>query len=137
MKEPLPPSVNLSLDLSAFLNHCHHILGAPSQQTSKGGTVLKEHSPVAWLLTSPALGVMLDWQVEENVLKYVQGVSGHNSFDEQQVSETSNTDYSSTHWFNILVVVDKYRCVEKDIPLIEVYQLCANGKVNLVNFDLN
>ena len=99
--------------------------------------MLKGHSPVAWLLTSPALGVTLDWQVQEEVLKYAQKMSSSKPNIEQQASKASKTDCHSTQWYNILVVVDEYRCVEKDIPLVEVYELYTNGVVNLVNFDLN
>ena len=40
-------------------------------------------------------------------------------------------------WYDILVVLDEYRCVEEGVPLIEVYELCGDGLVKLVNFDIN
>ena len=60
------------MDLDAFLTQFHHISSALTPQTSCGGNLLKEHSAVAWLLTSPALGVTLDWQVQEKLLNLLE-----------------------------------------------------------------
>ncbi|KAJ7330587.1 hypothetical protein OS493_022201 [Desmophyllum pertusum] len=119
-----------------FLTHLHHILIALSPQTADSGKVLKEHSPVAWLLTSPALGVTLDWQVQEKLLKFVQTLST-DKVNKELDPTMSNKDCFSTQWYNLLVVVDEYRFVEKDIPLVEVYELCPNEEIKLVNFELN
>ncbi|KAJ7359995.1 hypothetical protein OS493_019082 [Desmophyllum pertusum] len=39
--------------------------------------------------------------------------------------------------YNLLEVVDEYRFVEKDISLVEVYELCPREEIKLVNFELN
>lgn len=127
--------MNLSVDLCGFL--CHHIPRASSLLTTKDTTSLKEHYPVAWLLTSPALGLTLDWQVQEKALKCVKEMSCGKSNVEEHAIRESKTDQCSKHWYNILVVVDEYRCAGKGIPQIEVYQFCAHRIVNLVNFDIN
>ena len=104
-------------------------------ETANGGNSLKEHSAVAWLLTSPALGVTLDWQVQEKLSKVVEILStGEHSA--HQRSTVSNNACFSSQWYNLLVIIDEYRCVEKDIPLVEVYKFCSNRDINLVNFDL-
>ena len=118
--------MDLSVDLCGFL--CHHIPRASS---------IKERYPVAWLLTSPTLGLTLDWQVQEKVLKFVKEMSCGKSNVEEHALKGSKTDQCSKHWSNILVVVDEYRCAGKGIPQIEVYQFCVDGIVNLVNFDIN
>ena len=127
--------MNLSSDLSGFL--CYHIPRASSLLTTKDTTSLKEHYPVAWLLTSPALGPTLDWQVQEKVLKCVKEISCGKSNVEEHAIRESKTDQRSKCWYKILVVVDEYRCAGKGIPQIEVYQFSADGIVNLVNFDIN
>jgi len=63
IKSPFSSSV-VGLDLDALLAQFHHISRALTPQTANGCNLLKEHSAVAWLLTS-ALGVTLDWQVQE------------------------------------------------------------------------
>ena len=131
----MPSSATLSVDLCGFLRY--HIASASSPLTTKDTTSLKEHYPVAWLLTSPALGLTLDWQVQENVLRCVKEMSCSKSNLEEHALKGSKTDQCSKHWSNILVVVDEYRCAGKGIPQIEVYQFCVNGIVNLVNFDIN
>ena len=61
------------MDLDAFLSHFHHISRALTPQAvTYGGNRLKEHCAVAWLLTSPALGVTLDWQVQEKLLNLLE-----------------------------------------------------------------
>ena len=105
-------------------------------QTANDGDYLEEHSAVAWLLTSPALGVTLDWQVQEKVHKFIERLSTGEHSAQQQFT-ISNSDCFSTHWFNLLVIIDEYRFVEKDIPLVEVYELSTSGDINLVSFDLN
>ena len=132
----MPASAAVDLDLEAFLAHLHHILIALSPQTVDSGKVLNEHSPVAWLLTSPALGVTLDWQVQEKLLNCVQTLST-DKVNKELEPTISNKDCFSTQWYNLLVVVDEYRFVEKDIPLVEVYELCPNEEIKLVNFELN
>jgi hypothetical protein len=124
------------LDLDAFLTQFHNTARALIPQTTNVGNLLKEHSAVAWLLTSPALGVTLDWQVQEKLHKFVEILStGEHSV--QQQSTVSNNDCFSTQWYNLLVIIDEYRFVEKDIPLVEVYELCTSRDINLVNFVLN
>ena len=106
--------------------------------TANGGNLLKEDCAVAWLLTSPALGVKLDWQVQEKLHKVVEILStGEHSVQHQ--STVSNNDCFSTQWYNLLLITDEYRFVEKDIPLVEVYELCTSTSrdINLVNFDFN
>ena len=125
------------MDLDAFLTHFHHISRALTPQAvTYGGNRLKEHCAVAWLLTSPALGVTLDWQVQEKVHKFFEILSTGEHSAQQQYT-VSNNDCFSTQWFNLLVVIDEYRFVEKDIPLVEVYELSTSGDINLINFDLN
>ena len=125
------------MDLDAFLTHFLHISRALAPQAASGGNRIKEHSAVAWLLTSPALGVTLDWQVQEKFHKFLEILSTGEHSAQQQQSTVSNNDCLSTQWFNLLVITDEYRFVEKDIPLVEVYELCTNTDINLVNFDLN
>lgn len=79
----------------------------------------------------------LDWQVQEKVLKWLEEMSCKKASVDEQLCVTSRADQCSKQWYNVLVIVDEYRCVEKDIPLLEVYELCANGVVNVVNFDVN
>ena len=68
IKSPFSSSL-VGLDLDVFLTHFHHISRALTPQAvTYGGNRLKEHCAVAWLLTSPALGVTLDWQVQETLL---------------------------------------------------------------------
>ena len=126
----------VGLDLDAFLTQFHHITRALTPQPANGGNLLKEHSAVAWLLTSPALGVTLDWQVRERLHKFVEILSTGEQCVQQQ-STISYDDCLLTQWYNLLVVIDEYRFVEKDIPLVEVYELCTSRDINLVNFDLN
>ena len=135
IKSPFSPSL-VGLDLDAFLTHFHHISRALTPQTANGGDCLKQHSAVAWLLTSPALGVTLDWQVQEKFHKFIEILST-DEHSAQRQSTVSNSDCFSTQWFNLLVIIDEYRFVEKDIPLVEVYELNTSGDTNLVNFDLN
>ena len=126
----------MSLDLEVFLTQFHHTMRAQSPQTVDSRNILKEHSPVAWLLTSPVLGVTLDWQVQEKLLNFLETLHTDEVSVEQE-SSVSNTDFISTQWYNLLVVIDEYRYVEKDIPLVEVYKLGTSGEIKLVNFDLN
>ena len=135
IKSPFSSSL-VGLDLNAFLTHLHHISRALTPQTANDGDYLEEHSAVAWLLTSPALGVTLDWQVQEKVHKFIERLSTGEHSAQQQFT-ISNSDCFSTHWLNLLVIIDEYRFVEKDIPLVEVYELSTSGDINLVNFDLN
>ena len=135
IKSPFSSSL-VDLDLDAFLTHFHHKSRALTPQTAIGGNHLKEHSAVAWLLTSPALGATLDWQVQEKFHKFVEILSTGEHRAQQQ-STVSNNDYFSTQWFNLLVIIDEFRFVEKDIPLVEVYELCTSRDINLVNFDVN
>lgn len=130
IKEPLPSSFDLGVNLGEFLEQW---------KVSSFETVSRreiECSPVAWLLTSPALGVLLDWQVRKEVFNYLECVSSKSNAT-KQVSSALHIDHYSREWCNILVVVDEYRCVETGIPLVEAYQFFANGTVNLVNFDIN
>jgi len=134
IKSPFSSSL-IGLELDAFLSHVHNINRALTPQTANSGNQLKEHSAVAWLLTSPALGVTLDWQVQEKFHKFVEKLSS-GQHSAQQQSSVSNSSCFSTQWFNLLVITDEYRFAEKDIPLVEVYELCTNTDINLVNFDL-
>ena len=130
IKEPLPSSFDLGVNLGEFFEQW---------KVSSFETVSRreiECSPVAWLLTSPALGVLLDWQVRKEVFNYLESVSSKSNAT-KQVSSALHIDDYSREWCNILVVVDEYRCVETGIPLVEAYQFFANGTVNLVNFDIN
>lgn len=133
-KYPLS-SREVSLDLDKFLAHFQQKLRSLSHHVDNDN-VLKEHSPVAWLLISPALGVTLDWQVQEKVLEFIETLSSE-EFSEEQASDIYNKGCFSIQWYNLLVVVDEYRCCEKNIPLIEVFEFGANGDVNVVNFDLS
>ncbi len=135
MKFPFSSS-SVALDLEAFLSQFHHTMTAVSPPTDDSGKILKEHCPVAWLLTSPALGVTLDWQVQEKLLKLL-GTLSSDEFSVEQESSASNNDCVSTQWYNLLVIIDEYRFVEKDIPIVEVYKLGTSGEIKLVNFDLN
>lgn len=110
------------MHLSAFLDQRHQI-----SQTSLTTTV-----PVAWLLTSPALGVTLDWQVEEHFHSLMQEWN----FQEKEEDQRARNTRFLSQWQSVLVVVDEYRQLEKDIPLIEVYKLYSSGLIKLVNFDL-
>ena len=132
MKSPLSSS---AVSLDQFLAHFQQIVRM-SSHTADNGNVSKEHSPVAWLLTSPALGATLDWQVQEKVLKFIQTLSV-DEFAEEQASNISNKEFLSTQWYNLLVVVDEYHYCEKNIPLVEVFAFCTSGGINVVNFDLN
>ena len=106
-----------------------------SSHSVDNGNVLKEHSPVAWLMISPALGATLDWQVQEKVLESIETLSSE-EFAEEQASDSYDEGCFSSQWYNLLVVVDQYRCCEKDIPLIEVFGFCRKCEINVVNFDL-
>ena len=130
IKEPLPSSFELGVNLGEFLEQWK----VSSFETASRREI--ECSPVAWLLTSPALGVLLDWQVRKEVFNYLESVSSKSNATKQVSSALHSDDYSR-EWCNILVVVDEYRCVETGIPLVEAYQFFANGTVNLVNFDIN
>lgn len=130
IKEPLPSNFDLSVNLGKFLEQWK----VSSLETVSRRQI--ECSPVAWLLTSPALGVSLDWQVHKEVFNYLESVSSKSNVT-KQVPIVLNSDNCSKEWCNILVVVDEYRCVETDIPQVEAYQFFANGIVNLVNFDIN
>lgn len=87
---------------------------------------------MAWLLTSPALGVTLDWQVEEHFLRLMQEWN----FQEKEEDQRARSTTFLSQWQSVLVVVDEYRQFEKNIPQIEVYKLCSSGIIKLVNFDL-
>ena len=130
IKEPLPSSFDLGVNLGEFLEQWK----VSSFETAGRREI--ECFPVAWLLTSPALGVLLDWQVRKEVFNYLESVSSKSNATKQVSSALHSDDYSR-EWCNILVVVDEYRCVETGIPLVEAYQFFANGTVNLVNFDIN
>lgn len=138
MKLPFSSSA-FGLDLGAFLAEFHHTVRALSPEATDIGKILKEYSPAAWLLTSPALGVTLDWQVQEKLVKFLETQSTNKSNMKRVSSVSSNlsNDSVSTHWYNFLVVMDEYRYLEKDVPLVEVYELCTSGEIKLVNFDLN
>lgn len=138
MKFPFSSSA-VTLDLEAFLAQFHHTVRTLSPETTDIGKILKEHPPVAWLLTSPALGVTLDWQVQEKLVKFLETQSASESNMERVslVSSNSSNDCVSIQWYNLLVVMDECRYLEKDVPLVEVYELCASGEIKLVNFDLN
>ena len=124
----------MSLDLKEFIVHFQQKLRMSSHSVDNDN-VLKEHSPVAWLLISPALGATLDWQVQEKVLEFIETLSSE-EFADKQASDSYNEGCFSSQWYNLLVVVDQYRCCEKNIPLIEVFEFCRNGEINVVNFDL-
>jgi len=130
IKEPMPSSFDLGVNLGEFLEQWK----VSSFETAGRREI--ECFPVAWLLTSPALGVLLDWQVRKEVFNYLESVSSKSNATKQVSSALHSDDYSR-EWCNILVVVDEYRCVETGIPLVEAYQFFANGTVNLVNFDIN
>ena len=138
MKFPFSSSA-VALDLGAFLAQFHHTVRTLSPEATNIGKNLKEHSPVAWLLTSPALGVTLDWQVQEKLVKFLETQTSNKSSMERVSSASSNlsNDCVSTGCYNLLVVMDEYRYLEKDVPQVEVYKLCASGEIKLVNFDLN
>ena len=120
------------MHLSAFLNQHYQICQTSLTTTASTGRVLKKHPPVAWLLTSPALGVTLDWQVEEHFLRLTQEWN----FQEKEEDQRARNTRFLSPWQSVLVVVDEYRQLEKDIPQIEVYKLCSSGIIKLVNFDL-
>ena len=126
----LSSSSDFTVNLSEFLEQCNSVPNASSREMiTNHGRMDMEHSPVAWLLTSPALGVSLDWQVHKQVLNYLKKQS--------LKFKVSETDHCSSEWCNMLVVLDEYRYAETDIPQLEIYQLFVNGTVNLVNFDIN
>lgn len=130
VSDPLLSSSDFTVNLSEFLEQCYSVPNASSlEKITNHGRMDMEHSPVAWLLTSPALGVSLDWQVHKQVLNYLKKQS--------LKFKVSETDHCSSEWCNILVVLDEYRYAETDIPQLEIYQLFVNGTVNLVNFDIN
>lgn len=87
---------------------------------------------MAWLLTSPALGVTLDWQVEEHFHRLTQEWN----FQEKEEGQRGRNTRFLSQWQSVLVVVDEYRQLETGIPQIEVYKLCSSGIIKLVNFDL-
>ena len=120
------------MHLSAFLDQRHQITQTSLTTTASTGRVLKEHRPVAWLLTSPALGITLDWQVEEHFHRLMQEWN----FQEKEEDQRGRNTRFLSQWQSVLVVVDEYRQLEKGIPQIEVYKLCLSGIINLVNFDL-
>ena len=95
-------------------------------------TTTASTGPVAWLLTSPALGITLDWQVEEHFRRLMQEWN----FQEKEEDERGRNTTFPSQWQSVLVVVDEYRQLEKGIPQIEVYKLCSSGIIKLVNFDL-
>lgn len=113
------------MHLSTFLDQHYQI-----SQTSL--TTTASTGPVAWLLTSPALGVTLDWQVEE----YFHRLMQEWNFQEKEEDQRGRNTMFPSQWQSVLVVVDEYRQLEKDIPQIEVYKLCSSGIIKLVNFDL-
>ena len=113
------------MHLSAFLDQHYQI-----SQTSL--TTTASTGPVAWLLTSPALGVTLDWQVEEHFHRLMQEWN----FQEKEEDQRGRNTRFLSQWQSVLVVVDEYRQLEKGIPQIEVYKLCSSGIIKLVNFDL-
>ena len=113
------------MHLSAFLDQHYQI-----SQTSL--TTTASTGPVAWLLTSPALGVTLDWQVEEHFHRLMQEWN----FQEKEEDQRGRNTRFLSQWQSVLVVVDEYRQLEKGIPQIEVYKLCLSGIIKLVNFDL-
>lgn len=113
------------MHLSAFLDQHYQI-----SQTSL--TTTTSTGPVAWLLTSPALGVTLDWQVEEHFHRLMQEWN----FQEKEEDQRGRNTRFLSQWQSVLVVVDEYRQLEKGIPQIEVYRLCLSGIIKLVNFDL-
>lgn len=113
------------MHLSAFLDQHYQI-----SQTSL--TTTASTGPVAWLLTSPALGVTLDWQVEEHFHRLMQEWN----FQEKEEDQRGRNTRFLSQWQSVLVVVDEYRQLEKGIPQIEVYRLCLSGIIKLVNFDL-
>ena len=120
------------MHLSAFLDQRHQITQTSLTTTASTGRVLKEHRPVAWLLTSPALGITLDWQVEEHFHRLMQECN----FQEKEEDQRGRNTRFLSQWQSVLVVVDEYRQLEKGIPQIEVYKLCLSGIIKLVNFDL-
>ena len=101
----------MSLDLKEFIVHFQQKLRMSSHNVDNDN-VLKEHSPVAWLMISPALGVTLDWQVQEKVLESIETLSSE-EFAEEQASDSYNEGRFSSQWYNLLIVVDQYRCREK------------------------
>lgn len=113
------------MHLSAFLDQHYQI-----SQTSL--TTTASTGPVAWLLTSPALGITLDWQVEEHFHRLMQEWN----FQEKEEDQRGRNTRFLSQWQSVLVVVDEYRQLEKGIPQIEVYKLCLSGIIKLVNFDL-
>ena len=120
------------MHLGAFLDQRHQISQTSLTTTASAGRVLKEHHPVAWLLTSPALGVTLDWQVEEHFHRLTQEWN----FQEKKEDQRGRNTMFLSQWQSVLVVVDEYRQLEKSIPQTEVYKLCSGGIIKLVNFDL-
>lgn len=113
------------MHLSAFLDQRHQITQTSLTTTASTG-------PVAWLLTSPALGIILDWQVEEHFHRLMQEWN----FQEKEEDQRGRNTRFLSQWQSVLVVVDEYRQLEKGIPQIEVYKLCLSGIIKLVNFDL-
>ena len=63
-----------------------------SSHSVDNDNVLKEHFPVSWLLISPALGVTLDWQVQEKVLEFIESLSSE-EFVEEQASAIYNKGF--------------------------------------------
>ena len=92
------------LDLDAFLTQFHHLSSALTPQTSSGGNLLKEHFAVACLLTS-ALGVTLDWQVQEkllNLLKYCLLVNTVYNSSVQFQAVTAFQPNGSISWLSLM-----------------------------------
>ena len=87
----------MSLDLKEFIVHFQQKLRM-SSHTVDNDNVLKEHSPVAWLLISPALGATLDWQVQEKVLEFIETLSSE-EFADKQASDSYSKGCLSSQWY--------------------------------------
>ena len=77
-------------------------------------------SVIAWCMTSPGFGIHLDWQVREKLSKLIS---------------TDSEDDTTPAWYELLLVVDEYRCADREFPLTELYHMDGKSGVKLVNFD--
>ena len=110
--------------------------------TSPDTSDLWTGTPVAWVITSPGLGVGLNRELKRNLAPIMEDQScartdvDHCGSHLTQDLSSCNSDIDIMSWRHLLMLVDEYRMTDDGISLAEVYELVVGGCNRVVNFEI-